>query len=508
MTVLPAAADTALTLARWQFGITTVYHFILVPFTIGMSLVVAIMQTMWLKTHKEFWLKATRFFGKLFLINFALGVATGIVQEFQFGMNWSEYSRMVGDIFGAPLACEALISFFMESTFLGLWIFGWGKLSPKVHTVCIWLVAVGVNTSALWIIGANSWMQHPVGAVYDPVTGRAALDGVGGFFQVLLNPVLWAAYTHVVTSSWLLSGTFIAGVALWWMVRCARAGAEGEARNIWRPISRFGLLVLIIGGLGTAATGHVQGQILAEDQPAKMAAAEALCTTDSNQPFTIAAFGPMDADCSEITRIGEVPNVTSIMATNSASGVVEGLDTLNAKYADSIAQVLAQRGSVIGDNLDLSPNIMLTFWSFRLMMGFGVFCAILALWGLYATRKGRISSSSKLGKFAIACLPMPYLAITFGWLFTEWGRQPFIVAPVSMNVDSTSVFMLTEDGLSFAVPAWQVAATMILFTLIYLALGVVWYLLMKRYIREGINIPVSEHKAHGKDAGKNLSFAY
>lgn len=509
MTVAPAAADAALALARWQFGITTVYHFILVPFTIGMSLALAIMQTMWRKTGKDYWLKATRFFGKLFLINFALGVATGIVQEFQFGMNWSEYSRMVGDIFGAPLACEALISFFMESTFLGLWIFGWGRISPKIHTACIWLVAVGVNTSALWIVGANSWMQHPVGASFNPTTGRAELDGVAGFFQVLLNPVLWAAYTHVLTSSWLLIGTFIAGVALWWMVRSARAGAEGEARNIWRPIARYGMLIVVIGGLGTGATGHWQGQILAYDQPAKMAAAEAICTTNANQPFTIAAFGPMDAKCSDITKIGEIPSVTSIMATNSPSGVVEGLDTINARYSDAIKNVATTRGTtLVGESLNLSPNIMLTFWSFRLMMLFGVFSAILAIWGLLATSKGKISTSPKLAKLAILSLPMPFLGTTFGWTFTEFGRQPFIVHPVNMSVDASSVFMLTQDGLSFAVPAWQVGVTMVLFTVIYAALGVVWYLLMKRYIKEGINIPVSEHQAHGQEAGKNLSFAY
>ncbi|MDU5246902.1 MAG: cytochrome ubiquinol oxidase subunit I, partial [Varibaculum cambriense] len=346
MTIASTALDATM-LARWQFGITTVYHFILVPFTIGMSLLVAIMQTKWHKTGEEYWLKATRFFGKLFLINFALGVATGIVQEFQFGMNWSEYSRFVGDIFGAPLACEALISFFMESTFLGLWIFGWGRLSKKAHLTCAWLVFVGVNTSALWIIGANSWMQHPVGATFDPETGRAQLDGLSGFFQVLLNPVLWAAYTHVLTTSWLLVGTFVAGIAIWWMVRSANAGAETEARDIWRPIARFGMVVMIVGGLLTAVTGHIQGQLVAKDQPAKMAAAEALCETPNageGAPFTIAAFGPLDATCKDITKIGEVPGVYSFMATNSFTGKVEGLDTLNQKYGSVFSEILSQRG--------------------------------------------------------------------------------------------------------------------------------------------------------------------
>lgn len=506
MTVAHAALDAEF-LARWQFGITTVYHFILVPFTIGMSLMVAIMQTMWRKTGKDHWLKATRFFGKLFLINFALGVATGIVQEFQFGMNWSEYSRFVGDIFGAPLACEALISFFMESTFLGLWIFGWGRISPKLHTACIWLTAVGVNTSALWIVGANSWMQHPVGAVFNPETGRAQLDGLSGFFQVLLNPVLWLGYSHVITSSWLLVGTFIAGVALWWMVRAARNGGENEARNIWQPIARFGLVIILIGGLGTILSGHFQGQALVTHQPAKMAAAEALCDGQENAPFTVAVFGPLNAKCEDLKKVGEIPGVASLMATDSFSGKVDGLNDVNQKYGENIKKVLAER-NVDASDLDLSPNVMITFWTFRLMMITGIFSALLALWGLYATRGGRISKSKGLSRLAIWSLPMPFIGASFGWMFTEFGRQPFIVAPVDMNVQGNSVFMLTEQGLSYAVPAWQVLTTMVLFTVVYAALGVVWYILMARYVKEGINVPVSEVETKGEEAGKNLSFAY
>ena len=267
----------------------------------------------------------------------------------------------------------------MESTFLGLWIFGWGRLSKKAHLTCAWLVFVGVNTSALWIIGANSWMQHPVGATFDPETGRAQLDGLSGFFQVLLNPVLWAAYTHVLTTSWLLVGTFVAGIAIWWMVRSANAGAETEARDIWRPIARFGMVVMIVGGLLTAVTGHIQGQLVAKDQPAKMAAAEALCETPNagqGAPFTIAAFGPLDATCKDITKIGEVPGVYSFMATNSFTGKVEGLDTLNQKYGSMFSEILSQRGyDMHSQPVDFSPNIIFSFWSFRLMMLFGIFSA-------------------------------------------------------------------------------------------------------------------------------------
>lgn len=509
MTVVSTALDAEM-LARWQFGITTVYHFLLVPLTIGMSLLVAIMQTMWYRTGKEHWLKATRFFGKLFLINFALGVATGIVQEFQFGMNWSEYARVAGDVFGGPLAFEALLSFFLESTFLGLWIFGWSRLSKKAHLATIWLTAIGVNTSALWIVGANSWMQHPAGATFDPVTGRAQLTGFGGFLEVLTSPVFLAAYTHILTSAWLLCGTLIAGLSIWWMVRAARNGGETEARNIWHPVARFGLMVLLIGGLGTAITGHFQGQILVNDQPAKMAAAEGLCSTpkEGGAPFTIAAFGPINGKCEDMTKIGEVPGVASFMATNSFDGKVDGIKDINEKYAPGIAKILADRGAKGTDKLDLSPNVMLSFWSFRLMMLFGIFSAVLALWGLYATRSGKISKSEALAKFAVWSLPTPYIAITFGWLFTEFGRQPFIIHPLNMDVKGDSVMMLTSQGLSFAVPGWQVLITMVLFTVIYGALGVVWFALMRRYAREGLNVAKSEMIAHGEEAGKNLSFAY
>ncbi|MDO5746431.1 MAG: cytochrome ubiquinol oxidase subunit I [Actinomycetaceae bacterium] len=512
MSVVSADIFDALTMARWQFGITTVYHFILVPFTIGMSLCVAILQTIWLKTQKDVWLKATRFFGKLFLINFALGVATGIVQEFQFGMNWSEYSRYVGDIFGAPLACEALLSFFLESTFLGMWIFGWGRLSAKAHTWMIWLATIGVNTSALWIIGANSWMQHPVGAVVDPATGRAQLDGVGGFFAVILNPVLWVAFFHVVTSAWLLAGTFIAGVSIWWIVRSARAGAETEARNVWKPIARFGLVVTIVGGILTGASGHMQAVEIAYKQPAKMAAAEALCGTTPNAPFTVAAFGSwaLDAKCDEesITYVGQIPSMLSILKNWAPSTTVEGINDLNAEFADkfNVNQV--------------NPPIMITFWTFRLMMLFGIFSVILAVWGLYALRGERITTSTALSKFAVLSLPMPFIGINIGWIFTEIGRQPFIVYPANMaETDSSKlVYMLTENGVSGAVPGWQVFLTMILFTVIYAALGVVWYILMKRYVKEGITMPhvssktpsdtsdkPSPHPAHLENA---LSFGY
>ncbi|EUA70031.1 bacterial Cytochrome Ubiquinol Oxidase family protein [Mycobacteroides abscessus subsp. bolletii 1513] len=222
----------ALDVSRWQFGITTVYHFILVPLTIGLAPLIAIMQTAWVVTGNNSWYRLTKFFGKLFLINFALGVATGIVQEFQFGMNWSEYSRFVGDVFGAPLALEGLVAFFLESTFLGLWIFGWTRLPKLVHLACIWMVAIGVNASAFFIIAANSFMQHPVGAVYNPETGRAELTSIT---ELLTNNTALAAFPHTVAGSLLTAGTFIAGICGWWMVRSHQVGTLDDARTMYRP---------------------------------------------------------------------------------------------------------------------------------------------------------------------------------------------------------------------------------------------------------------------------------
>lgn len=272
-----------LDLGRWQFGITTVYHFIFVPLTIGLSPLVAGLQTAWVRTGDEKWLKLTKFFGKLLLINFAIGVVTGIVQEFQFGMNWSEYSRFVGDVFGAPLAMEALAAFFIESTFLGLWIFGWGRLPKKIHLACIWAVALATNLSAYFILAANSWMQHPVGAIFNEETGRAELVDI---WAVLTNNTVLAAFPHTITAAFVTAGTFVAAISAWWMVRLVRSKkAENVtlAKTVYRSGLRLGMWVMLVAGVGVAFTGHWQAQLMFEQQPAKMAAARA-CATRSRAP--------------------------------------------------------------------------------------------------------------------------------------------------------------------------------------------------------------------------------
>lgn len=548
MTVVSMGLLDSLDLARWQFGVTTVYHFILVPFTIGMSLLVALMETLWYRTGKEYWLKATRFFGKLFLVNFALGVATGIVQEFQFGMGWSEYSRFVGDIFGAPLAFEALLSFFMESTFLGVWIFGWGKISKKAHVVVAWLVMAGVNTSMLWIIGANSWMQRPVGAVFNPETGRAELNGALAFFSVVTNSTMWLAVLHVVTSSILLAATVVAGISIWWMVRAASQGGIGEteAREVWRPIARWGMTIMLAAGLLTVASGHLQGQHLVYYQPAKMAAAEGLCAGESGNlalfafsecpdPVLKEGAGENSGSKYEVTEvgIGRIPGLLGFVAHNSFSRTIAGvadssdrtqamLENAQKYFKDKAPNIdttntsgLRGKGDVAGYSwAKYAPSVLPVFWSFRLMMGVGIFMAALAMLGLYQTRGGRVSISRGLKNLALITLPMPFLGVSFGWIMTEIGRQPFIVYPNqdAFNADMTvqnagaGVYMLTGDGLSGVVSPVEFLISLVVFTLLYLVLGIIWFKLLVRYSKEGINTPASD--GGPVSASQELSFAY
>ncbi|MDO5063674.1 MAG: cytochrome ubiquinol oxidase subunit I [Actinomyces bowdenii] len=507
MNLAPMALDS-LDLARWQFGITTVYHFILVPLTIGLSPLVALMETLWRRTGNKQWLVATKFFGKILLINFALGVATGIVQEFQFGMNWSEYSRFVGNVFGAPLAFEALLAFFMESTFLGLWIFGWDRLSPRLHNLCMWAVAAGTNFSAFFILAANSWMQHPVGTVVNPTTGRAELDGLAGFGKVLSNPILWTTVVHVIASAFLVAAAVILGVSVWWMTKAVRAEQEYEARHLWRRLARFGAVTMVLAGAITATSGHFQGHLVVEEQPAKMAAAEGLCHTESGAPFTAIAFG----DCDEgMTRFISVPGVYSFMATNDMNAEVMGLQEAQEMYQERFGETDSH-----GRPIDYTPNVMVTFWSFRLMIGLGMASMGIGVLALWLTRSSRLISRPFLGKAALWTMWLPFIACSFGWIFTEMGRQPWVIVP-NLADPVSQVYMLTADGVSTVVSASTVLSSMIIFTLLYAALGVVWFVLLRRYIREGVHTPVDPEQApQPSDDTKNqpqaqapvLSFAY
>ncbi len=480
--------------ARWQFAITTVYHFIFVPLTIGLAPLVAVMQTAWLLTGKDHWLRLTKFFGKLLLVNFAIGVVTGIVQEFQFGMNWSEYSRFVGDVFGAPLAIEGLAAFFIESTFLGLWIFGWDRLPRKIHLACIWLVAVSTTMSAFFILAANSWMQHPVGAIYNPDTGRAELDDFGA---VLLNNTLWAAFSHTVATALLVAGTFVTGVAGWLMVREVRAGNIDLARTVYRPAILVGLVAMLVSGAGVAVSGDWQAKLMFEQQPMKMAAAEGLCETQVGADFSILTVGDLSNSCEGVIHLIEIPGLTSYLATGDFNGEVQGVPELQ--------QAMSER---YGEGVDYSPNLALTYWSFRLMIGFAVFSGLLAAAALLLLRaRGSVTGKRWFGRLSLLAIPMPFIAASFGWIFTETGRQPWVVVPNPTGVDLVRI--LTADGVSTSVGVGEVIASLVVFTGLYSVLAVVWFTLMKRYARHGaVEVAPPPEDSELDDDSKPLSFAY
>ena len=459
----------ALDLARWQFAITTVYHFIFVPITIGSGFLVAGLQTAWYRTAKEKYFRATKFFGKLFLINFAIGVVTGIVQEFQFGMNWSSYSRFVGDIFGAPLAIEGLLAFFLESTFLGLWIFGWDRLSKKAHLATIWLAAIGTLLSAYFILAANAFMQHPVGYVFNPDTGRAELKSI---VAVLTQTTAVSAFFHTIPSAFLTAGALFAGVAGWMVLK-------GRDPEVARPVMKTSLIVMIVAFLFVGLTGDWSARVMTKQQPMKMAAAEALYDTKANAPFSLFTIGTLDGSKS-VFQIG-LPSVLSFMSTGDVNGTVEGVNDLQKTYAEKYGEG------------NYTPNSPLAYWSFRLMIGFGGIAALFALLTLWYMRKGGLPRGKFFLRTMIALPFLPILGNSFGWIFTESARQPWVVFGL----------FKTADGVSPGVSAGSVLFTMITFTLLYGVLAVIEFGLMVRTIKVGTDMtPVQSGES------KTLTMAY
>ena len=461
---------SSLDLARWQFGITTVYHFIFVPITIGSGFLVAGLQTAWYRTGKEKYLRATKFFGKLFLINFAMGVVTGIVQEFQFGMNWSSYSRFVGDIFGAPLAMEGLLAFFLESTFLGIWIFGWDKLSKKMHLATIWMASFGTLFSAYFILAANAFMQHPVGYTINAERGRAELTDI---VAVLTQNTAVASFAHTVPSAFLTAGGFFAGVAGWMMVK-------NRDVEVAKPVLKMGLVTVIVSFLLVGITGDWTARIMTEQQPMKMAAAEALYETKSNAPFSLFTLGTLDGS-RPVFQIG-LPGILSFMSTGNTSGTVEGINNLQEQYEKTYGPG------------NYKPVIPVAYWGFRLMIGFGAIATLFALMTLWRMRK----DGTPVGKkwFLPAMLTMPFLPIlanSFGWIFTESARQPWVVFGL----------MKTADGVSPSVSAGSVLFTMITFTALYGVLAVIEFKLMIRAIQVG-----PEKVSAKAESDRTLTMAY
>lgn len=439
----------AVFLARWQFALTSIYHWLFVPLTLGMTVSIAVMEWFFVSTGKEIYQKMAKFWGGLFLINFAMGVVTGIVQEFHFGMNWSEYSRFMGDIFGAPLALEALTDFFLESTFMGVWIFGWGKLSARAHAIVASLVALGTNISAFWILTANSFMQHPVG--YAIRNGRAEMES---FATILQNGYLPGQFFHIT-----LNGVFTAGVVIF-AVSAFKLLKDKESEFYKRSI-KWGLTIALIGGILGAGAGHFQGQYIAKVQPMKMASIEALWETENPAPFSFVAN--IDEANQKNKSAISVPGGLSFLVHDSFQGEVKGIKNLQA-------EAVAQYGQ--GDYI---PAVTPIFWSFRVMVLSGSIMLLVALIGLWKVRKGNIANGRGFLKLMLWMLPLPYLANSTGWFVAEAGRQPWLVYGLQS----------TADGVSKAVAPGEIWTTIIGFTIIYIIAAIAALYLAVQHIKKG-----------------------
>jgi cytochrome d ubiquinol oxidase subunit I len=438
----------ALALARWQFAITTVYHFFFVPLTLGLSILVALMETLYVRTGDEVYKRMTKFWGKLFVINFAMGVVTGIVQEFQFGMNWSEFSRFVGDVFGAPLAIEALLAFFLESTFLGIWLFGWDLLPKALHAATIWLVAIGSNISAFWILVANSFMQQPVG--YALRNGRAEMTDFGA---LLTNPQVWFQFPHTFFAGVTTAAFFVLGISSYHLVK------KSETHPMFRRSFKIAAVYGLVGALLVGLVGHAQGQHMVKAQPMKMAAAEALW--ESEDPAALSLFGVIDEQERRNVFAIRIPAALSLLSYNRLDGEVKGMLDLQAEYEQ-----------LYGPG-DYVPPVTITYWAFRVMMGSGILMILLSLYALFLALRRRLESGSWFLRLLLWCIPLPYLANSAGWILTEVGRQPWIVFGL----------MRTEQGVSVVVSAATVLVSLSAFTLLYGALMAADIYLLAKYAR-------------------------
>ncbi|MDM4761796.1 cytochrome ubiquinol oxidase subunit I [Galbitalea sp. SE-J8] len=466
-----------LLLSRWQFGLTTLYHFLFVPLTIGMALLVALLQTFWVATGRLHWLHLTRLFGSIFLINFAMGVVTGIVQEFQFGMNWSNYSRFVGDVFGAPLAMEGLLAFFLEATFIGLWIFGWDRLPKGVHLATIWLTSIATILSAYFILCANAFMQNPVGYRLDAATGRAQLTDIGA---VLTNQVALAAFPHTLFASIMFAAVVIVATAAWHL-------RKGQHVETMRRALTFGAITNIVAFIGTVLEGDQLGLAMVRTQPMKMAAAEALynTATGADASFSLFSIGTPDGS-SEIFSL-RIPYLLSFLSTHTFTGTVEGINDLQAQYTQQFGPG------------DYTPIIWVTYWAFRWMIALGVLSMLVSVAGLWLTRPGRIRAGRTVPRWAwtvaIWTAPLPLLASLVGWVFTEMGRQPWIVFSL----------MKTADAVSPSTTGLMVLASLIAFTVVYGALAVVEFRLLRKAALTG---PDDWEAVHHETAPAQLATVY
>ena len=444
---------TEIELARLQFGITTVYHFLFVPVTIGLSMFVALCQTLWYRTGKDVYLRMTRFWAKPMLVIFAVGVATGIVQEFQFGMNWSTYSRYVGDVFGAPLAMEGLAAFFVESTFLGLWLFGWGRLSPRVHLATAWAFSGATALSAFFILAANSWMQHPVGYEFNAATGRAEMTSI---WRVLTNSTVLYAFPHTILGAFTTAGMVVLAICAWHFLR-------GRHLDVFGATARLALPITLVAALLTAGVGHFQGTLMVKQQPMKMAAAEALFDTEKGAGLSVFATGDFTRDPGHTNRDLKIPHLLSVISDMNPNSTVRGINDIEREYTARYGP-----GQYV-------PVVAVTYWSFRAMIGAGIAMILLTAAGVWLMRRRRLTLSPRWARLMLAGAALPFIANTAGWVFTEMGRQPWVVQGL----------LKTGDAVSPSVSSAEVAISLIGFTVVYGVLAAVAARVVLKIVRTG-----------------------
>jgi cytochrome bd ubiquinol oxidase subunit I len=451
-------ASTVVDLARLQFATTSIYHFLFVPLTLGLGPIVAIFQTLWHRTGQEHWLRLTRFFGTLFLINVAIGVATGLVQEFEFGMNWSVYSRFVGNVFGAPLAVEGLAAFALESTFLGLWIFGWNRLSPRLHLATIWIVVVGSWLSAYFILVANSWMQHPVG--YKIVDGEAQLTSV---WALLSNEFALRAYLHTILAGLIFGSIVVLGVSCWHFLR-------GHDVDLFRNAARVALIVAVPVTALQLVVGNRFGEAVTSAQSMKIAASEAQWNTCQPCSFSLFQIGGFSKDDETPSFSITIPRILSYMATGSFDGQVQGLNQLQRQEERKYGR----------DNY--MPNVRVIYWSMRVMAFAGVVMFLIAALGAWLYWRKKLERARWFQWTALVAITLPFIAATAGWILTEMGRQPWIVQGL----------LKTSKANSPSVSTTWLGISLGFFITLYVVLGVVDFVLMRRYARPDLPKPQEE----------------
>ena len=447
---MPLLTD-ALELSRWQFATTTLYHFIFVPLTLGLAPLLAVMQTRWYRTRDDRWLRLTHFFGTLFLINFAIGAATGLVQEFQFGMNWSAFSSYVGDVFGSPLAIEGLGAFMLESTFIGLWVFGRDRLAPRVHLATIYLVWLGTWLSAYFIIAANSWMQHPVGYHIDKQDGRAEADDI---VHILFQEFAVVAWGHAILAGMMTGSFLVLGVAAWHLRR-------GRNTELFGMAARLAIVVALPVALLNLAWGSEFGVFVTNNQPMKIASTEALWTTEQPASFSLFQIGGWTSEDPTPTYSIEIPGLLSFLATNSFHGKVVGIDELQKQDEQQYGP-----GNYV-------PNVKLVYWSMRVMAYLATLLAMLALWGAWLLHRKRLESAKWFQRAALVSIAFPFLCNFAGWILTEAGRQPWVVYGL----------LKTSDAVSPTSSTLMVGGSLAVFMTLYAGLGVADFVLMRRYAR-------------------------